>query len=125
MGDRKYYDYYLLLSHWLEAKIHGHSTAEYFADEGYKTIAIYGMGELANRLYEDLERTDIVVRYGIDRDVAVSVSRIAEVFTLEDDLEQVDAIVVTPFFAFKTIRENLRKKITCPVLSLEEIVWSI
>lgn len=123
--QNKYYDYYLLLNHWLEAKNYGHDASEYFEDEDFKYIAIYGMGDLANRLSEDLEKSKVKVRYGIDKDIANSVSRISDVFTLEDELEKVDAVIVTPFFEFDQIKEQLCKNFTCPIISLEEVIWSI
>lgn len=123
--QNKYYDYYLLLNHWLEAKHFGHNAAEYFVEEGYKNIAIYGMGDLANRLCEDLANSKICVSYGIDRDVAVSISRLSEVYAPEDELKAVDVVVVTPFHAYESINIQLREKLSCPIISLEEVIWSI
>lgn len=65
----KFSDFYQLLSHWLEVKNLGGSTAAYFEEMGYRKIAIYGMGELANRLSEDLGKSGIVIAYGVDRNV--------------------------------------------------------
>ena len=121
----KFYDNYQLLSHWLEVKNRGGSSLEYFREKGYREIAVYGMGELANRLCEELEGTDICVRYGIDREAWGTVSRMDRIYAPEDALEQVDAVVVTPFYAMDSIRDTLRKKISCPIVSLEEVVWSL
>lgn len=121
----KFYDNYQLLSHWMEVKNEGRSLYEYFEIKGYSTIAVYGMGELANRLCEELENTDVSVKYGIDREVAGTISRMDQIFSPDDSLELVDAVIVTPFYAMDSIRDALRKKINCPIVSLEEVVWSL
>lgn len=121
----KYLDNYHLLNHWLEVKSEGKNLAAYFKDRGYTRIAVYGLAELANRLWEDLAGSGIEIVYGIDRDVSCSISRIDDVYSLQDILPEADAIVVTPCYAFESIKKDLAKKITCPVISLEEVVWSV
>ena len=63
-------DHFQLLNHWLEIKNEGKSAASYFEYMNYRHIAIYGMAELANRLLDDLAGSNIIVDYGIDRDVS-------------------------------------------------------
>lgn len=118
-------DHYDLLNHWLEIKNEGKSVASYFEDMGYRHIAVYGMAELGNRLIEDLEGSLICVDYGIDRDVCCSIARMDEVYFPEDDLPRTDAIVVTPYSAFGAIKKQLEGKMNCPIISLEEVVWSV
>jgi hypothetical protein len=121
----KFQDYYYLLSHWLEAKNNGGNVTEYFIERGCQRIAVYGMGELANRLCEDLQGSEVEVMYGIDRDVCNTISRIPDIYSPEDSLPSVDAVVVTPFYAFDSIQEMLTRKVRCPVISIEEVIWSI
>lgn len=118
-------DHYGLLNHWLEIKNEGKSVSSYFEDMGYRHIAVYGMAELGNRLMEDLEGTSICVDYGIDRDVCCSMGRIEEIYFPEDDLPKTDVIVVTPYSAFGAIKKVLEKKNQCPIISLEDVVWSV
>ena len=118
-------DHYRLLNHWLEIKNEGKSVASYFEDMGYSHIAVYGMAELGNRLMEDLKGTSVCVDYGIDRDISCSIARIGEVYFPEDELPKVDAVVVTPYTAFKSIKSQLEEKVKCPIISLEEVVWSV
>lgn len=122
---KRFQDHYWLLNHWLELKSEGKSTASYFEDMEYRHIAIYGMAELGNRLMEDLENSSIQVDYGIDRDISCSIARIDEVYYPEDELPETDAIVVTPYSMFEEIKEFLEKKVKCPIVSLEEVVWSV
>lgn len=118
-------DHFQLLNHWLELKSEGKSIVTYFKEKGYQHIAIYGMAELANRLSEELSGSSVYVDYGIDRDVSCSIARIDKVYFPEDDLPEIDAIIVTPYFSFLPIKEILEKKVDCPIISLEEVVWSV
>ncbi len=121
----KFKDYFQLLSHWLEVKSDGRSTVEYFKERGYDRIAIYGMGELANRLWEELDGTKIDIVYGIDQDVCNTISRMDKIYSPDDVLEKVDAVIVTPFYAMDQIKNRLMAKVEFPIISLEEVVWSL
>lgn len=118
--EERYQHAYLMLCHWLEALYLGHRVTEYFTDSGYGKIAIYGMGDLANRLLDDLHDSTIQVCYGIDRDVAGTVCKIENIFSIDDVLPTVDVVIVTPFYAFENIYEDLRKKIDCPIIRLKK-----
>lgn len=125
-ANNKLSDNYQLLNHWLEIKNEGKSLAGYFLDMGYRRIAVYGMAELANRLTEDLAGSGIEIVYGIDRDAGCSISRIAEVYSPQESvLPEADVVVVTPYYALEAIKKDLSGKVDCPVVSIEEVVWSV
>jgi hypothetical protein len=48
-----------------------------------------------------------------------------DVVTMDDDLEEVDAIVVTAITFFDEIEEKLSAKIDCPIISLEDILYEV
>lgn len=121
----KFTDFYQLMNHWIELKNSGKSIARYFREQEYYNIAIYGMADMANRLYEDLQETDIKVLYGIDREVCCTGARVENIYSLQEELPKVDVIVVTPFYAYDSIKQDLEKKIECPIISIEEVIWSI
>lgn len=118
-------DHFQLLNHWLELKTEGKSISSYFEEMGYFHIAIYGMAELANRLSDDLADSNISIDYGIDRDISCTITRMKEVYYPEDDLPKTDAIVVTSYSSFESIKRILEPKVTCPIISLEEVIWSV
>ncbi len=120
----KFKGYYNMLNQWLILKQEGKSLSEYFKANGYKTIAIYGMGEMGNRLYDELKDSEIDVKYAIDKNAASTYSEL-EVFELEDVLSEVDAIVVTATFAFDAIEEEICTKVGYPVISLDDVVYGI
>ena len=120
----KYKSYYNVMNQWLILKLEGRSIEDYFINKGYKKIAIYGMGELGNRLFEELKNSSIQVSYGIDKNASSSYSEL-QVFSVEDELELVDAIIVTAIFDFYKVEELLGLKINCPIVSLEEVVFEV
>lgn len=123
--EERYQHSYLLLLHWIESVYLGHNVSDFFIEEGYKKIAIYGMGDLANRLMDALADSGVQILYGIDRDAAGTVCKIKDIYSLEDDFPDADVIVVTPFYVYDSIYELLHKKTNIPILSIEEVIWSL
>ncbi|MEG1847141.1 MAG: hypothetical protein RR238_01605 [Lachnospiraceae bacterium] len=120
----KFKTYYNVLNQWLNLKQEGKTVEKYFTDNDYKSIAIYGMGEMGNRLYEDLKGTSIEVKYAIDKNIGSTYSEI-KVVEPDDELEEVDAVIVSAIFAFEAIERELCQKISCPIISLEDIIFDI
>ncbi len=117
----KFKTYYNILNQWM---IHLHQNRkidEFFIQRGYQKIAIYGMGELGNRLYEELENSRTEILYVIDQD-APSIVVDVEVKEPSEILEEVDVIIVTAVFDFEEIVKDLRNITSCPVISLEEVM---
>ena len=44
---------------------------------------------------------------------------------MDDNLEDVDAIVVTAITFFDEIEEQLQSKVSCPIISLEDILYEV
>lgn len=121
----KFKSYYNMLNQWLMLKQEKKSLEIYFIDNGYKTVAIYGMGEMGSRLYEELKYSETVkVKYAIDKNVANTYSEL-EVLDVEDDFEEVDVIVVTAIFAYDEIEETIAEKYSGNIVSLEDVVYEI
>lgn len=122
----KFKGYYNMLNQWLALKQEGKNLEEYFVANNYKTIAIYGMGEMGNRLYDELEGTSVQVKYAIDKN-AVSAYSEMDVIDPEDGLDEIEAdvIVVTATFAYDEIVEKLSNETDIPVVSLEDVVYEI
>ncbi len=120
----KFKGYYNMLNQWLILKQEGKTLEKYFLDNGYKTIAIYGMGEMGNRLYDELKGTSVEVKYAIDKNAASTYSELT-VIDPDDDYEPVDAVIVSAIFAFDEIEGQLSGKLDCPVVSLEDVVYEV
>ncbi len=117
-------DLFQMMNKWVRVKQEGKNLSSYFEKEGYKKIAIYGMSYVGETLLEELKDTDIQVAYGIDQR-AEDIYADLEVFSVDDDFDEVDAIVVTAITFFAEIEEKLADKVSCPVISLEDVIHEV
>jgi len=122
--EKKFEAFYRLLVAWLEMKQEGKNLAEYFECNNIRTIAVYGMKELGERLVKELEETDIEIKCVIDQNVgAIETNLIKK--KPDDELPEVDAIVVTAIYFYQDIAEKLSKKVDCQIISLEDAVYGL
>jgi len=123
MSD-KHLALFLMMNQWVRVKQEGKNLASYFEKNGYKKIAIYGMSYAGETLLDELRETGIQVEYGIDKNADGLYSEI-DIVSVEDSLSEVDAIVVTAITFFDEIEEKLSQKISCPIISLEDILYEV
>lgn len=123
MSD-KHLALFLMMNQWVKVKQEGKNLASYFEKNGYKKIAIYGMSYAGETLLEELKDSEINVVYGIDRN-AGEIYADVDVVSVDEELEEVDAIVVTAVTFFDEIEEQLNAKVNCPILSLEDILFEV
>lgn len=123
MSD-KHLALFLLMNQWVKVKQEGKNLAEYFEREGYHEIAIYGMSYAGETLVEELQDSNIKIKYGIDKK-ADTIYADFDVVSPDEELEEVDAIVVTSITFFDEIEEILGKKVTCSIISLEDILYEV
>lgn len=123
MSD-KHLALFLMMNHWVKVKQEGKNLSEYFEENGYKRIAIYGMSYAGETLVDELKGTGIAIAYGIDKN-ADSIYADVDVVTMDDSLDKVDAVVVTSITFFDEVEEALSRKMDCPVLSLEDILYEV
>ena len=117
----KFEGYYNVENEWLRKKISGETLEKFFEKNDYKTVAIYGNGNLGKLLCDDLFESNIDIKYIIDNNGGNY--REIKVVDKNSELEDVDVIVVTPTFDFENIKEDLRFKTDCKVASLFDVVW--
>lgn len=119
----KYRLLFLMMNQWINIKQEKKSLVDYMMMMGYKNIAIYGAGYAGKTLLKELEDSPIHVNYVIDMgNTAVENCR---VYTLRDELPNVDAVVVTPIYYYDEIEKNLSQKLNCPLLSLDDVLYRI
>lgn len=123
MSD-KHLALFLMMNQWVRVKQEGKRISDYLEDNGYKKIAVYGMSYAGETLIDELKNTNIAVAYGIDKN-ADSIYADVEILSLNNDLEAVDAVVVTAITFFDEIERTLSEKMDCPVLSLEDILYEM
>lgn len=115
---------FLMMNQWVAVKQEGKNLADYLEKMQYKAIAIYGMSYAGERLVEELKGSNIQIKYAIDQKAGEIYSDI-NIVAPEDELEEVDAIIVTPIFFFDDIEDKLSQKIDCPIISLEDILYEV
>lgn len=108
------------LYYYLQLRNSGVSLSTSLIDSGYRRIAIYGFGFIGKALYDDLSNNGVDVLYVIDKTVNNSIL----VRSFEDDWDEVDCIIVTPVYAFDSIKNEIERKVDFVVLSFEEILAS-
>lgn len=111
-----------LLEQWLFIKQDNKLIADYLIRKEIKTIAIYGMDFVGERLYDELKNTGVEVKYAIDRRGGCLCGDIP-VISLEEELKPVDVIVVSAVYYFDEIEESLSTRTDIPIISLETILF--
>lgn len=116
-----------IYTRWIANKSMGREISNWLLKRGYHKIAIYGMAGMGKTLYMDLQQTAVKVCYFIDRNVRNDANcfRDKPIIRIQDirEMEAVDAIVVTPFYFYSQIKDDLNKAgITCPIVSLETMI---
>lgn len=120
--DIKFHEFYSLLLQWVHIHNEGKKLGKYLRKCGYHTIAIYGMKELGEELLYELKDSEIEVKYAIDKNAADLYVE-TNVYHPDEELEPVDAVIVTAVHWFDDIEKDMKKKLDCPILSLEDVVY--
>ncbi len=100
------------------------SLRQFFKEHSLYEISIYGFQYLGQRLLEELEVSDIKVTCVIDRDHSFQNMKVP-LKHAEDELDAVDAIVVTPIFEFYSIKQELQDRTQAEIISIEDIINSM
>ena len=82
------------------------------------------MSYAGETLIEELKETNVEAVYGIDKNadnIYVDIS----MYTIEENLPPVDAVVVTAITFFDEIEKKLSEKLECPIISLEDILYEV
>ncbi len=119
---KKYECLYHLMHQWMTVNEMGISLPGLLRTLGYKNIAIYGMADVGKHLYHALQGSEIKICYCIDRGKS-GWYRDTEIKKPEENLEDVDAVIVTAVMDFEEIRVSLQERINGAVISLEEILY--
>lgn len=89
------------------------------------SVAIYGMGELGERIVDDLlMNTSINVLYGMDKN-ANNKKMTIPVYTLEQakEIEKPDIILLTTYTKDDSLKKMIENEMKTKVYSLEEIIY--
>lgn len=101
--SNRYRKKYELMYQWMKLKQNDIKLIEFFQDRKLESIAIYGMGDLGELLYKELEDNQII-KFGIDRQLKQNK---IPIYSLENIKEKVDAIVITPVLITDEIEDQI------------------
>lgn len=122
-SEKKYKCYFRILDRWLMLKNRGVLLVDFFLDNKIEKIVIYGGGEVACRLIEELEETSVEIIGIIDKN-RNQVRAHLPVFKPTDKLPEIDAIIVTPIYSFLEIYIQLIQTVKCRIISLSKVIDS-
>lgn len=115
---------FLMMNKWVKIKQEGKNLADYFERNEYREIAIYGMSYAGETLVDELEGSNVKIKYGIDQR-AGSLFFEFDIVSPDSKMENVDAVVVTPIKSFDEIKTKLSAKVKCPIIMLEDILYEV
>ena len=119
---KKSREFYSVMYKWLKLKNNGNSIEGYFKTHGFRSVAIHGMRELGELLYDELQGVDDVrVECCIDRDMEGSYKG-TPIIRPPDQFEA-DVIVVTVVHYYFEIEDDLLKRRNCRVVSIEDVLY--
>lgn len=114
---------FYILNQWLDLSQRGRKLTPFFDDNLIKNIAIYGMGALGERLYNELKDSEVIVKYAIDRIAFQKNRQDLKIYSSEEKtFPEIDAIVVTPVQDYWAIVSFLETKTGAVIISLEDVV---
>lgn len=120
----KHLDMFLLMNRWIQNKNEKKEIADYLLKKGIHSIAIYGMNYIGETLHIELKNTPIKVEYAIDQNAETMYAE-CDIFSPKEELPQVDMVIVTPLTGFDVIKDMLEKKVSCKIVSIEDIVYGL
>ncbi len=117
----KFYQMFRLMDDWMNKKIKGNKVEEYLLKKNYRNIAIYGMSYIGQTLINELEDSEICIKYGIDQNSEIYWD-LFPIVAPQEMTDDIDAVIVTALSFYDGVKNTLQGKINCPIISLEEIV---
>lgn len=113
----------MLFNDWLETLYSGGSIEQYFHNNGYKRIMIYGNGHIGRRLFQALADSDIEVAAVMDK--SASGDEDGMVIGPDSKIPDVDCIVITPVYFYDDISAMLQEKTNVPVVSMQKVIGAV
>ncbi len=110
---------------WIMTKQHSQSIEDYLYNRGIKNIAIYGASFLGTRLYYELKKTGINVKYVLDKNTNVSLVGVDMRDPDHSSSKGIDAVIVTTLNSFDEVKNSLKTRGYRQVFALDEILYDL
>ena len=117
----KFEHYLNILDFWMNLRENGVKLENWFIENDYRNIGLYGYGVLGKHLLRELEESSIIVSYLVDRQKN-SLRAALPMYLPEDSLPEADLIVVSATFYYDDIYRQLKNNGVKNIVSLEYIM---
>lgn len=120
---QKQREFYTVLVRWIQLHNEGKRITEYLIDHGYKKVAIYGMKELGQCLFDEINASDnVCVGAIIDKNENFEYGGLKTV-SPDADLGDIDVVIITAIHYYGEIEDYLSDKVECPIISIEDALF--
>ncbi|MCR5143899.1 MAG: glycosyltransferase [Lachnospiraceae bacterium] len=92
--------------------------SDYFVKKRWNEVAIYGYGIIGKMLEKQLDSANINIKYIIDDKMSVIERSDKNIKAINDRLDYVDIIIVTPIYEYEEIEKTIKKNIHFPTESI-------
>lgn len=116
--------YYALTVDWIRMVQSKKSIVDYLNRWNYKKICIYGLSDVGYRLYDELKDSEIDIVCMIDKNAFGKFENI-DIVNLDQPIPECDLIIVTPVYYINEIEIDLRDKVSCPIMALDDMIAEI
>lgn len=113
---------FILLNEWMVLLENKKSIAERLTEYHYRNVAVYGLGVIGKHLIIQLKDTDIDISYVIDKSAISTGVKGISIYRPGETLPKVDAVIVTPIWEYKMIKDRMSEYVSCPIISLSEVI---
>lgn len=120
----QYRKYWEVFDIWMGLKERGINLEEYLIKHDINRIAIYGAGMMGRHLLAELSGRNVEVCYAIDKKAEI-IELPIPTYRLEDEIDMVDAVIITVLSEVEGIRDELKKKMRCRIIWLKEMLLDL
>ncbi len=110
-----------ILAVWVDIKEIPHALGKYLGNRGICNIAIYGYSRLGVVLHKELLKDGVKIDYIIDQKGKMLECSLP-VYTIEDNLPIVDAIIVAPINLYEKVKKKLGQKTNAIIMELVQLL---
>lgn len=113
-----------LMCKWTVNAHKGIRITDFLTRREWRSVAVYGAGDVGKCLLTELSDSDIKVQYVIDRrKTGLDLPLDYPVYSPEDKLPAADCVIVTAVMDYGEISRSLKDRLGCPFISIEDIVY--
>ena len=116
--DNKLLDFY---EKWVTGCSKGESVSGFLIENDFRNIAIFGYGTLGRALRKTVENNGISLAYIIESNEK-RWDESTEFYKVTDALPSADVIIVSAILDYEEIYGKLRGRVSCPILSMEDMI---